>query len=237
MQNAGRGITNDLKRLNIKNIVNNAEFCKKVLLNYERALSSIQAMKKETEKSEKQRQHKKEAICIANIIKIHSILGSLTQKYKILLSYAERCKYLIDDIGFNKKEEWHIDEKEEWYIEFKNLYKVLKEKESKEVKEENYNDMLSKVKKNNENIFNEIENNFKENKGKIEFIEFILDNHPYKDYKKIDRDFKTYNQDLLKFLIEKYQPDNYTHSTEEEKLEYCIVHEISKKLSYLFIHF
>ena len=74
MQSAGRGITNDLKRLNIKNIVNNAEFCKKVLLNYERALSSIQAMKKETEKSEKQRQQKKEAICIANIIKIHSIM-------------------------------------------------------------------------------------------------------------------------------------------------------------------
>ena len=217
MPSAGRGITNDLKKYNIKNLTNNIEICKKILLNYERALSSIQANQeieknnKKTEKSEKKRQQKKEAICFANIIKINSILGQLTQKYKTLLNYAKRCQFLIDEIGFDKKEEWHIDKKEEWYLEFQKLYKSLKEKESNELQlqDKNYNEMFSKVKRKNENIFNEIENNFKENKGKIEFIEFILDNYPYNNYHKNERDFKTYNRDLLSFLIEKYQPDNY----------------------------
>ena len=146
---------------------------------------------------------------------------------------ADRCQFLIDHLSRDKKEEWHLDENEEWYIEFIKIYKVLKDKET--IKDEDYNVLLSKVKKaHGEEIFNEIENNFKENKGTIEFVDFILENHPYTNYNKNDTDFKTYSTDLLLFLIEKYNPDNYSHSTPEEELTYCIVHEISKKLSNLY---
>ena len=146
---------------------------------------------------------------------------------------ADRCQFLIDHLSRDKKEEWHLDENEEWYKEFIKIYKVLKEKET--TKNEDYNVLLSKVKKaHGEEVFNEIENNFKENKGTIEFIDFILENHPYTNYNKNDTDFKTYSTDLLLFLIEKYNPDNYSYSTPEEELTYCIVHEISKKLSNLY---
>ena len=232
-QSQGRGITNDLKKYSLKNLQNNIEFCKRVLLNYERALSSIQAIKKITFNDDIKSRNKKEAICIANIIKINEILGNLKKKSKTLLVLGDRCQFLIERLPRNKEEEWHLDENEEWYKEFLKLYKILKETEIK--KNEDYNEIFSKVKKTNgEEIFNEIEDNFNKNKGKIEFITFILENHPYKDYNKNDRDFNNYNADLIMFLFEKYQPDNYTHSTPEEELTYCIVHEISKKLSNLY---
>ena len=232
-QSQGRGITNDLKKYSLKNIQNNIEFCKRVLLNYERALSSIQAIKKVTLNEDMNSRNKKEAICIANIIKINEILGNINSKFKTLLVLAERCQFLIDHLSRDKKEEGHLDENEEWYKEFIKIYKVLKDKET--TKNEDYNELLSKVKKvHGEEVFNEIENNFKENKGTIEFIDFILENHPYTNYNKSDTDFKTYSTDLLLFLIEKYNPDNYSYSTPEEELTYCIVHEISKKLSNLY---
>ena len=230
MTNQNRGITNDLKRFSLKNIQNNTDFCKRVLLNYERALSSIQAIRNVTIEDLNSK-NKKEAICIANIIKINEILGYLKIKYKNLLFLAERCQFLIGTLSRDKKKEWHLDENEEWYKEFNKLYKVLKDKE--EEKNINYNELLSRVKKTNGKIFDEIENNFNKNKGKIEFINFILENHPYKDYKKNERDFKNYTADLLKFLFEKYHPDDYR----EEELTFCIVHEISKKLSNLYQNF
>ena len=40
---------------------------------------------------------------------------------------------------------------------------------------------------------------------------------------------------LILFLLEKYQPDNYKKTGDENtKLNYCIVHEIEAKLSNLF---
>ena len=227
-----RGITNDLKRFSLKNIQNNVEFCKRVLLNYERALSSIQAIRNVTQNEDIKSKNKKEAICIANIIKINDILGYIKIKSKTLLFLAERCQFLIGTLSRDKKEEWHLDENEEWYKEFIKLYQNLKNNEKPKI--ENYNELLSQVKKTNKKIFDDIENNFKQNKGKIEFINFLLENHPYKDYKKNDYDFKTYTADLLMFLFEKYFPDDYTPSSQEEELLYCITHEISKKLSYLY---
>ena len=58
-------------------------------------------------------------------------------------------------------------------------------------------------------------------------------------YKIKGRDFNKYNTDLIKYLFERYQPDNYTPSTQDEKsqLNYCIAHEISKKLSKLLTTF
>ena len=110
------GITNDLHKFSLKNLKNNIEFSKRVLLNYERALSSIQAQEQYINCENK----KKEAICIINIIKINEILGYLKIKSKNLFILVERCQFLIDNL------KWHLDEKEEWYKEFLRLSKILR---------------------------------------------------------------------------------------------------------------
>ena len=79
-------------------------------------------------------------------------------------------------------------------------------KDNEELKKVEYNELFSSVKKSNMDIFNEIEKNF--NQNKVGFIAFILEKHPYKDYKKDERDFNAFTPDILMFLIEKYQSDN-----------------------------
>ena len=232
-ESKSRGFTEDYNKYSLNNLENNIEYSKKILLNYERALSSIQAIKKESQKEVLKSKCKKEAICIANIIKINNVLGRLKRNSGALIILAERCQFLIDNLPRDKNEEWHLDENEEWYKEFTSLYKILKDKE--DLKREEYNELFSSVKQSNMDIFNEIEEKF--NQNKIDFIDFILENHPYKDYKKDERDFNSYTPEILMFLIERYQPDNYDCSTPEEQLTYCIVHEISKKLSYLYQNF
>ena len=82
-----------------------------------------------------------------------------------------------------------------------------------------------------------LKNNLIQKKKNIDFINFILKEHPYKEYEneKSNRDFSNYSLDLVRFLLIRYQPDNYTlNESEDKKLEYCIVHIISQKLSNLY---
>ena len=172
---------------------------------------------------------KKEAICIANIIKLNDILQDLNNKSRTLLRYAERCKYIID---VNKDREKF--KKEKWCIEFDNLYIKLK---NTEPKYEEYHKILPEIQKKYRTVFNQIEEKFNKKKSNIEFINFILKEHPYKDYEK-DKDndiFKKYSLELVNFLIDKYYPDNYTYIGDEcTKLKYCIIHEITKKLNNMY---
>lgn len=96
IMSSGRGITNDLKNFSIGNIKNNIERCKIVLSNYETALSSIQ--------SENNALTKKEAICIANIIKLNSILGYSNSKIGTLITLAGRCELIIEHLKIDKNE-------------------------------------------------------------------------------------------------------------------------------------
>ena len=215
---SGRGITNDLRNYSIANIKNNIERCKIVLSNYETALSSIQ--------SENNKLTKKEAICIANIIKLNSILGYTNSKIGTLITLAKRCELIIDNLK--------IDKNEIWYKEFEKLNKELKKKQTPE---EDYQSLFQNIRRAHTEIFDELDDEFRVNGRKIEFINFILKKHPFKNYEneKQKRDFNNYNPDLIRYLNEQYQPDNYTPSDQKEKskVEYCIAHEISKKLSNL----
>ena len=217
----GRGITNDLRRFALGNIQNNIERCKIVLSNYEKVLASIQVTDKRT---------KKEAICIANIIKLNAILGYFDSKYRTLLILAKRCELIIDNIK--------IDKKEEWYQEFIKLYDSLKKRQKPD---DDYQTIFNNIRRTHGKIFDDIDDIFNRTNGNIEFIRYILNKHPFKDYEKEKkgRDFNKYNTDLIKYLFERYQPDNYTPSTQDEKsqLNYCIAHEISKKLSKLLTTF
>jgi hypothetical protein len=214
----GTGFTNDIKKYSFGNIENVIERFKIVLSNYESTLSSIQTSDKPT---------KMEAICIANIIKLNEILGDLNNKSKFLFNLAERCLFIIDNI--------EIDKKEEWYKDFIRLYEKLKQMQPSE---EDYNKKFKKIKELHRDIFKEIENKFNSKKNESDFINFILERHPYKNYKndKQKKDFSTYNQELIRFLLDQYHPDNYTPviNDKEAQLQFFIFNEISKRLNNIY---
>ena len=218
---SGTGKTNDLKALCLGNIENSIERCKIVLLNYEKVLSSIQTTNTISIK---------EAICIANIMKLNAILGQFQSKYKTLLPLARRCEMII--------EHEKIDKNKEWYKEFIKLYEKLKKQKNPE---DDFQSIFQNIKQSHGQVFEEIDEQFNKNGGNIEFINFILKKHPFKNYeneRKKGRNFKVYNTELIRFLNEHYQPDDYTPSeSEESKLKYCVAHEISKKLSNLLTQF
>ena len=228
----GRGITNQLrifaigdlvKEISIKDIMKRVEMYKIVLNNYEKILSEIQNSEEMKEKTIK------EAICIANILKINQILGEFNSKKRTLLRYAERCKYIID---VNKDRELY--KTKNWYNEFDNLYRLLKQSEPKY---EDYHKILPEIRSQYSDIFNEIERQFNKKKSNYEFIKFILDKHPYKDYEKDKSNpiLKSFSLELVNFLLDKYHPDNYSFTGDNTaKLQYCIIHEITKKLNNIY---
>ena len=228
----GRGITNQLrifaigglvKEINMNDIIKRVEMYKIVLNNYEKILLEIQ-------NSEEMKENTiKEAICIANILKLNQILGEFNSKKRTLLRYAERCKYIID---VNKDREQY--KTKNWYQEFDNLYRTLKQSEPKY---EEYHKILPEIRSQYSDIFNEIERQFNKKKSNNDFIKFILDKHPYKGYEKDKNNsiLKTYSLELVNFLLDKYHPDNYSFTGDNTaKLQYCIIHEITKKLNNIY---
>ena len=218
IQSSDRGITSQVKQHNIANLDRmNRDNRKIFLANYEKLLSQIQITDDFT---------KKEAICIANIIKIcYSISEDFASKTRYLLYLAKRCETIVEHL--------QLDKNEDWYKEFNELYKKLKVFEPKE---QVYQELLTEMKDKNPDVFKNLDDNFRKLSPQ-NFIKYILETHPYKDYEKDkDRDFGTVNPDLLLFLLKKYLPDNYNYTAnkEESKLKHCIVQEISKKLNSLY---
>ena len=218
IQSSDRGITSQVKQHNIANLDRmNRDNRKIFLANYEKLLSQIQITDDFT---------KKEAICIANIIKIcYSISEDFASKTRYLLYLAKRCETIVEHL--------QLDKNEDWYKEFNELYTKLKVFEPKE---QVYQELLTEMKDKNPDVFKNLDDNFRK-LAPQKFIKYILETHPYKDYEKDkDRDFGTVNPDLLLFLLKKYLPDNYNYTAnkEESKLKHCIVQEISKKLNSLY---
>ena len=196
-----------------KNIKQTDVIIKLILNEYEKLLAQIQISNKLTEK---------EAICIANILKINSSLALFDEKRQYLFTLADRCHLIIDQLN--------IQDKKEWCKEFLDLYKniqLMKEDT------ENYNELLQRVREKNKKDFDELDNQFNKFHGKIEFIDYITKTHPYDTYEKDknQRDFNNYNPELLIFLMKKYQPDFPTGKNDETDKKFCLFHEISSKLS------
>ena len=211
----GRGITAQQNLYNLDKM--NRENQKIYLDNYEKLLSEIQVSKEFT---------KKEALCIANIIKINFFMSkTFSNKPRYLIYLARRCETIVEHLKLNKNEKW--------YLEFQDLYKKLKENEPTD---QNYQEQLSEMKEKYPDVFRIIEDNFNTMSPK-EFIKFIIKEHPYKYIEKdSDKNFDEDTPELLRFLLKKYLPDDYRpmESREDTVLRYCIVHEISKKLNYLY---
>ena len=89
-------------------------------------------------------------------------------------------------------------------------------------------------------IFTEIKT--EHDKGRINFLKFILNKYPHKGYTKIDDISDEYCKDKKKFirhLCIKYHPDLYVKNdaTKKEKLNYYIMEDISKYVNDYYTEF
>ena len=215
IKSSGTGFTCDLKKFGINKIQDQIENLKLILDNYVNLLSSIQNDKNFI---------KNEAICLACIIKLNIKLGYLEYKRKTLSSYVERCDALIRKLTKIENEKW-----------YKEYIKICNENfKDQDIRNEAYQDILNRTKRNNSKIFNEIDKVFNK-KTKEEFIDYILENHPYKDYSNEIK--KPYNLETIRILLEKYHDNSnliLRSKNEFEELNHCIMQEIAKKLTNLY---
>ena len=167
----------------------------------------------------------KEAICIANIVKIsHSFLGKTNER---LLDLCENCEFIANKLGITEQE---------WYKEFFEIYQEIKKIISI------INDMRNNMRKKYREMFEELESKFNKKKSNKEFIDFILKNYPYTGYEndqkqnqiKLLKDKK--ELELIAFLRSKYYPNNYKYSFEDEKsqLTFCLIEQIEAYLNNMY---
>ena len=158
-------------------------------------------------------------ICCGNISKIKFIYqkGQAYDNYIKLLQDAETCARLCGKNHNNC----------EWYKEILNLKKDIElklRKPSDYDEEEDIKDEIDRDLEQIQDFSNDIQN----------FVNYILENHPYDGYDKNTRS-KDYSWDnaerdieLLEFLKRKYNPDAYPKRTREEKKNYFIRVKISQ---------
>ena len=186
-----------------------------LLDNYRQALESIEGLN----------DYESEAIILANIVKInYKFLKS--ENYGILRTMAEQSVALAKCTNKNV-------EQFKWYLEISNILQEIrkrfedKERFEQETFENNF--------KNDENeIFEEIKEYRK--KTNVEFIEFILERYPphknpIKKNRTVQEEWNKNPKSLVEKLSARYNPDNYSKKTEEEKLMYTIYHTISTELN------
>ena len=192
------------------------EKCQIIMENYKKSYECI-----------KGKENIEEAICIANMIKIYfKFLGECNfEKY---IKLGERCEYIAQKLK--------ISTKIEWYKEFKEIFNDIKDINFNIIKSESEENIKNKY----QSKFDEIEEKFNKGKDIIEFIKNILKNEPYKQYeedKKNKINFSKYSKELLKYLSNKYNPNNYILKKDDEfsQLKYYIFELIYNKLNILII--
>ena len=160
-------------------------------------------------------------ICLGNIVKI-KFKFLKGKKYNDYLKYLDWCLFYANMSG-------NDNERYKWYKDALELKKEIAEKKQ---------NMSQQIIPNLEEELNIIESYFsKENK--IEFINYILEKWPYKDYNKSTRpseyDWNTINEDLIEFLSKQYHPDCYPQETQEQNFYHRIVVKITQLLNQILI--
>ena len=200
-----------------------------ILQNYEKLLLEINpnidaVLKRRKPSSEP---NIKEAICIANIVKINFSFFGKTNKR--ILNLCEHCEFIANKLG--------ITTEKEWYKEFLKLYEEIKN--SYQMIESIMKDMRKNIREKYKAEFDELEEKFNKKKSNKEYIDFILKNHPYKGYQD-DVKSKVINiedeQEKLIFLRAKYHPDQYeySHDNENSQLQYCLIEFIESSLNNMY---
>jgi len=186
------GFTKGLNQLGIVNysdISKNRELVLKTIKEFENVLASVQITDKPTVT---------EAKCVADILKLNQILGNLEKK-NYLFTLADRCKFIIEQLN--------IDERDEWCKEFKNVYEKIQKINTPNL---DYNQLLERLRQRDPSDFDELDNEFNKNRGNIKFIQYILEKHPYPNFENDKKnkviDFENYSVGLIDFLMRHYQP-------------------------------
>ncbi len=120
-----------------------------------------------------------------------------------------------------------------WFKEAKEIFENIRQKEDKMEKDED-EDFKEKLINDNPSIFQAIEQNAQ--KTNIEFLKFILQNHPYDGYKgeNPEEQMKKNSKMFIRKLKGKYTPRYLEKDTYDQKVKYTIFHVISCKLNDLF---
>ena len=177
-----------------------------------------------------------EAIILANIAKIkykylnHNNKKSIMEEIQGISSESVRRAMSAANI-------YHKNvESTAWYKEIKkidmevNEYFLIEDDRSS-------GGFKHQIKHDHREIFDELEQHFQKNN--LEIIKFVLKKYPPKDYiqdpnKTIDVQWSENAKNTVYNLCCKYAPDNYPKETEEEKLKYTIVSEISTRLNSIY---
>ena len=177
-----------------------------------------------------------EAIILANIAKIkykylnHNNKKSIMEEIQGISSESVRRAMSAANI-------YHKNvESTAWYKEIKkidmevNEYFLIEDERSS-------GGFKHQIKHDHREIFDELEQQFQKNN--LEIIKFVLKKYPPKDYiqdpnKTIDVQWSENPKNTVYNLCCKYAPDNYPKETEEEKLKYTIVSEISTRLNSIY---
>ena len=215
----GTGFTYLKNKVNLENKLKNYDEYNLILDELEKISFSLSLLIKQANEEMKNNIFEELGICLGNIVKIKfSFLKG--QKYTEYLKLIDRCLFFANSCNKN-----NLNVK--WY---KDALELKQEIENKN----NYSEQ--EIINNIENKLNEIDNLFNQN-NKLEFINHILENYPYKGYDKHTRpsyyDWNSINMELITFLSKQYHPDNYPQDTQEEKCTYRIIVSISKKLNNL----
>ena len=151
---------------------------------------------------------KEKAICITNIL-IVSIKYLGNNNYRKYYKLGKDCEFIVRYL--------ELDTNECWYREFNEIFQDIKEYYDNTKESENKERI--RIKKEYKEIFEEIELQFVMRKDNFEFIKYILYSQPYKGYD-IDlrrKDFNNMSIELIDYLRDKYNPDNYNYLSINEK--------------------
>ncbi len=142
-----------------------------------------------------------------------------------------------------------IKEVKEYMNEYKNIVNDIKKNKDLIVvgNEDSLNNLdikefEQKYKQEHPEIFNEINKKYKEignhfETKSINFIKFLLNKYPPKDYNNpidVEKEFKKNPSKLMKKLATKYQSDHMDNETIEEKKTYIIIKEIEVLITTLW---
>lgn len=169
-----------------------------------------------------------EAICLSYIVKI---------RYSILKSYELESIFLLANQSVKLAESLMPRNlnNEKWFNDVSNILQEIRDRKQKEEEEKD-----KEIKKNmDQNIFKKIGEEF--DKGRLNFINFILKEYKDENNSKIDYntikdnylDDKKFTKNL-KALIRCYHPDKCPKNTLEEKKKYLIYLEITARLNRIY---
>ena len=204
------------------------EYLELVLDNYRDALRQL-------ENDEEKIDLELEAICLANIAKIKYKFLNHNNK-KSILEEIKNISYNSLTRGMASVNVEHKNvENTNWFKEIKeidqkiNEYLLIEEEKAE-------GGFKLQIKRDHKAIFDELEEAFK--KDNFEIIKFILTKYPPSNYEYkpdvVKNQWDENKKNLVYNLCTKYTPDAYPKQTNEEKLKYTIICEISSKINSIY---